>query len=256
MAERAREFGGDLGVRGHDRLLGQDREEGGAVLRAGQGVESALDDAVLERVEGDHDEPRALRGEADRPLDEGAEPFELLVDLDAEGLEGLGRGMDAAPLRPPLVDPFDEDPEVAGRLEPAELAQVGDLAGQPAGLGELAVLREHLGQLLFRVGVQDLRGRRLHPPVHAHVQRPFVHVAEAPLGGIQLEGRDAEVDEDAPDLLEGDVEIGEVLEVGLKERDPLGVGREPLPGDLEGLARRGPGRSGGPGDSSRGAIRA
>ncbi len=169
------------------------------------------------------------------PSMKAAEALELLVDLDAQGLEGLGRGMDASPLRPPSVDPFDEDPEVAGHLEPAELAQVDDLPGQPAGLGELAVVREHLGQLLLRVGLEDLRGRGLHPLVHPHVQRPLVHVAEPALWGIQLEGGDAEVDEDAADLLEGNVEIGQVLEIGLEERDPLGVGSESFPGDLEGL---------------------
>ena len=98
--------GRDLLVRGDEGLAGPDLEyrhvpadTDGEIGRAGatprELCEYVLDDAVLKRVVGDDADPAARVRPPDRRPKAAIEDVELVVDLDAQGLEGLARGMPA-----------------------------------------------------------------------------------------------------------------------------------------------------------------
>ncbi len=206
---------------------------GSTVAAGGERGEGPLDDPVLEGVEGDGDEASPGDRHANRRVEELGQAVELAVDLDAEGLEGLGRGVDLALLRPPAVDLLDDAAEVGGRLDPAELAQADDLPGQAAGVGQLAVGLEQVGQPRLRIGVEHPGGGDLASLVHPHVQRPVQGEAESPLRGIQLERGHPEVGEDPADVPEVDAQLGQELEVRLEEPDPPAEGHQDVPGPAE-----------------------
>ena len=202
LAERDREFAATSASDAVTRLLGQDLEARGPFGRRRERGERPLDDPVLEGVEGDDDEARSRARAGSHALEELAEPFELSVDLDAQGLEGLGGGVDLALLGAPPVDLLDETAELARGLERMELAPRDDLAGEPPGMGKLAVGPEHLVQPGLGIFFQDGGGGRLRPPVHAHIERAVGVEAESALRRVELERRDPQVEEHAADLAE------------------------------------------------------
>ena len=108
--------GGDLGVRRGQRRSGDeaktrrpaadaDRQLGRADAALPLGVEEALDDAVLERVVPEDDEPAARPQEVNRGGQPVLECIKLLVDGDSECLEDTGRGVDPAAARRPSPGP-------------------------------------------------------------------------------------------------------------------------------------------------------
>ena len=130
------------------------------VVSRGQRGEGLLDDAVLQRLVGQHDDPAADAQRVERGRNGGAQRVQLAVDLDAQRLEGAlgrvaavaaGRGRDRrrAPARP----------AARSRSSGAWRARAVDGLGDPQGEALLAVLAQHPGQLGDRVAVDDL-GRR------------------------------------------------------------------------------------------------
>ena len=112
-------------------------------------LQEALDDAVLQRMEGDDDEPAALaqhrlgRGERLRQL------LELAVDEDAERLEGARRRMDAR--RAGRAGGARDDlGEPRGAQDRLFRARPVDGAGDAPGLPLLAVDADDRGELAAR----------------------------------------------------------------------------------------------------------
>src|SRR4051812_23940975 len=82
----------------------------------------------------------------------------------------------------------------------SERAAPHDGRGDASGVPFVAVLEEHTSELALRVRVDDVaRGT---PPraIHPHVERTVSHVAEAPLGLVDLRGADPEVEEHSDNL--------------------------------------------------------
>ena len=107
--------------------------------RAAARAQESLDPAVLERMEGDDGEPAARR---QQPLGGGqaaVELAELVVDRDAQRLEGAGRGIDAAGAGGTARR--TSRGELAGAGERRLLAGGDDGAGDAAGEALLAVDR-------------------------------------------------------------------------------------------------------------------
>ena len=110
-------------------------------------VECVLDKGVLERVEGD--DPKTPTGPEERygGLQPAAEALQLVVDLDAESLEGAGGGMD--PLGPEAAGDglLDQLPELRGGgegpLTPLPDDGPGDAGGEPL----VAVAADQGGQV-------------------------------------------------------------------------------------------------------------
>ena len=92
----------------------------------------------------------------------------------------------------------------------------GDLAREPL----LAVLAEHPGQLLGRVGVEDVGGGRAGGAVHAHVERRVLGVGEAALADVELHRGDAEVEEDGVHGVEAELveDVGKLVVDGVHAR--------------------------------------
>ena len=135
---------------------------GGVAAAAGGGagaeLEEALDDAVLERVEGDDGEPAARRERTLGGGEAAGELAELVVDRDAQRLEAAGRGVRLAGLRA-RQQALDQAGELQrggeGRAPP-----VGDDgAGDAAGRALLAVLVEEVGERGFGQAVDEVGGR-------------------------------------------------------------------------------------------------
>src|ERR1700730_3201336 len=59
----------------------------GRVFASGQGAKRVLHDAILERMERDHDQPRADLQTSRGRLEESIQPLELAIHPNAEGLE-------------------------------------------------------------------------------------------------------------------------------------------------------------------------
>jgi hypothetical protein len=123
---------------------------------------------------------------------------DLVVDGDADALEGPGRGMD--PHRVPVAggNGLGDQRRKGGRAgQGAGAAGRGDRADNAAPVGLLAEIadgaREHLGSRRL----EPARGRHAVARVHAHVGRRILPEGEAAGRVVELEGRDAEVEEDA-----------------------------------------------------------
>ena len=74
--------------------------------------------------------------------------------------------------------------------------------------GDLLMVRlvgqfpQRLGQFLFRETVEQVGAGLLEPVVHPHVERPFMLVADAALGIVDLHARNAQVGEDDVEAVE------------------------------------------------------
>ena len=207
-APRAR-VRGDLVVRRRERRPGHEAETGrlpadahGRLRRADAAAtlrgEEPLDDAVLERVVGQDDDPSARTQQVHGGGEALLERVELLVDRDPQRLEDArGRVDPAADARVGGRDALDERRQLLGGLDR------GRLAGGDDGLGDLprgrllAVLAEQRGQLVGGERREQLRGRHAARRVEAHVERPAGAEAEAPLAVGQLERRQPEVEQRA-----------------------------------------------------------
>src|SRR5688500_5534887 len=103
---------GDLFVGGPQRFLRQHLDQTRLGARPARDLvdraalelaQRGLDDAVLEAVVRDHHQAAALLEAMNRLLHQLAQSDQLLVDLDAQSLEGAGRGVDPAFTRPAPV---------------------------------------------------------------------------------------------------------------------------------------------------------
>ena len=126
-------------------VLGQlDRQAGGRGRAATRACERALDDAVLERLVGQHDDPAADRERVERGGDGALEHRQLLVDLDAQRLEhALGRVARRAAPRP----------GVAAVMIVDELGRIARSA--PSARARTIALRVARRELLLAVLVED-----------------------------------------------------------------------------------------------------
>ncbi len=153
--------------------------------------EEGLDDAVFQRMEGDHHQPAALAQHLLGGLQTGLQFVQLGVDGDAQGLKGAGGRMHLGPA-PAAQGALDGVGQVQGALERRLGPAAGQGGGDAARLALLTIEPENAGQL-GRLGGVDQVGGALALARHAHVQRPVAHEREAAIGLVQLHGRHAQV---------------------------------------------------------------
>src|SRR5271157_6030808 len=177
-------------------------------------------------MEGDDREPAAG---TKKPLGSGEatqELAELIVDRDAEGLEGSRRRMC---LLPPSRrgDAGDHPGELKGRDEGRRLAVFDDGAGDAARGALLAEMEEHIGDCRLVLVAQNVSGG---PTLasHAHVERRVETQREAALGLIELHRRDADVENDAVDRRDAEFPYDrvEVAEPRLDDAEPAAGKRD------------------------------
>jgi hypothetical protein len=155
---------------------------------------------VLERVERDDREPATGTQERKHGCETQAQIRKLVVHRDAQRLEDAGRGIDRA--RAPLLHTEDEAPEVVRGQERFARTAPLDRGRDAAGLGLLAVIREHVTERGAIPAVHDVCRGDGESWVGAHVQWSRRSKAEAALRVRELDRRETEVEKSAVDLLE------------------------------------------------------
>ena len=143
-----------------------------------------LDDAILERVEGDDGETspglqRALGGKQ-----RAGQFAELVVDEDAQRLEDARRGMDLV-LRMAAHEARDRIGEVEGAGEGPDLAPLLDHARDASRMALFAEQPEDTGEIGCLEPVDDVGGAGAGAG-HAHVERPVGAKGKAALGLVDL----------------------------------------------------------------------
>ena len=126
---------------------------------------------------------------------------QLGIDLDAQRLEHALGGV-PRPLRG-IRRRSDEDLDQAARPVDRPLGACRDDGPRVAARELLlAVPLEDAPQLSFAVGREDVGGGHAGRLVHAHVEGRILRVRESAVGDVELQRRDAEVEQDAVDLLQ------------------------------------------------------
>ena len=160
------------------------------------GPQEALDDPILERMEGDDGQPTVGTEQLERCRQRALEGAELVVDLDPERLEHPLRRMTLAEpgrRRHRLLDRLDE---VAGAGERLLGAAPDDRPRDRARVALLAVTAEDLGQPPLVRLVHDVARGALGGRIHPHVERRVGGIREPALRPVELHRRDAEVEQD------------------------------------------------------------
>src|SRR5581483_11808807 len=211
---------GDLGRVGNDGTLGEDAEarrglhalrrmtRAGAALAARR--QERFDDAVLERMKRHRHQPAAGAQDALCGRQRARELAELVVDEDAQRLEGARRRMDVAGARTHRRG--DDVGEPAGRRDRGFAARLDDGAGDRARMTLLAEQEDDVGEIALARRRNDVGGA-LARCAHAHVERAVEAEREAALRGVELHRRDAEIEHDAVDAgcLRDPFEVAEAI---------------------------------------------
>ena len=158
------------------------------------GLEEALDDAVLQAVEGNH---RQAAAGTKRPLG-GPESLlqlvKLCVQMDSDGLEGAGRGI--ALLALAIAERPPHHRRQLGRSGQRSCGDDG--AGNRAGARLLPIVLEDAGNLAL-FGMVEEFGGGLARLAHPHVERTVLLEGKAAVGLVELHRRYADVERDAVD---------------------------------------------------------
>ena len=194
-------------------------------------LETLLDDAIFQRMEGDDRKPSPRSKTGQNPIKKMLKLAQLVVDDHAYGLKGACGRMVArrgAPFgRVGVPDYFRQ---LSGRLYGGSRARVHNGAGYASGLrifavflydpfqrGEVRSVDE--GSRAFRMG-QSLPAPSVHqrfPHVHAHVQRPVFMQTEAAFRNVQLERGNAQIQQGAVHLIPAQ-SVQSLLKGGIFER--------------------------------------
>ena len=172
-------------------------------------LHEALDDAVLETVEGDHRQPSARPQRALGGAQPGLELVELGVQVDADRLEGARCRVG---LHPRVM--AQRLAHHGGKLGgPRERASGDDRAGHRAGARLLAIFLDDPRDLGL-VGLVEEFGGGQPGLAHPHVERAVLAEGEAALGLVELHRADPDVEHDPVDrqqatLLEQPVHLAE-----------------------------------------------
>ena len=129
---------------------------------------------------------------------------ELVVDPDADRLEGAGGGVALSRFRARQAG-LDHVGQLRGA---GQRAGLDDRARDPAGRTFLAIVIKYVGDAAFVRRVQQVRRGR---PVaaHPHVERSVAQEGKAALGLVKLHGADAEIQHDTVHrLARKGVEVG------------------------------------------------
>jgi hypothetical protein len=146
---------------------------------------------------------------------------ELVIDLDAQGLEGLlvellCVGMEAVW----GVGGGESIKEVLDGVEGGGSPLLKDGMSEAVRVRKFAVGGEDGGEPFEGIGVEDVGGGELGGAVHAHVEGLIVEAeGEAAVWFVEVVRGDAEVGKDAVDggLVVEEEEVGEEAEVGIDE---------------------------------------
>ena len=158
------------------------------------------------------------------PTQAGFERAKLIVNLHAQRLENLRRGMTSSVTADDFFDRFRERERFAKRRF---LAHFHDLAGDAARGWFFAVFAENAGQFFLAVAVDDFRGRQFATRIHPHIERAVAHKTETAISIFKLARGNAEIEERAADLRNPQLveHLVGVAKVGAAQGDAAAEGR-------------------------------
>ena len=142
-------------------------------------------------MKGDHRQPSAGPDQTHRDGQDALDGLQLLIDGDAQRLEGARGRVDAFA----LADGFQD--QVCQRLGAVDRTVGNHRAGDLARQAFFAITEDDLGQFFFGEGVHQVGGGAGGRWGETHVERAVAQEGESALRGVQLHGRDAEVEKDA-----------------------------------------------------------
>src|ERR1700730_11625950 len=135
-----------------------------------------LHQPVFERVKTDGHEPPARREQIERLRQRALDLAELIVDVDAQRLEGARRRMLAGFARTHY--PRHQRRKLGGPLERLGVTRAHDLACDRGGEAFLTVARDHVAHLIAIRPRQPCGNWLAARRVHAHIERTVLEETE------------------------------------------------------------------------------
>src|SRR5437016_2854338 len=145
-------------------------------------------------MERDDGEPSAATEKTDGLREGGSEGAELVIDRDAESLEGAGGGMNATGTADGAGDQIGQ---LGGGAEGRQLTGSDDGLGNAAGTRLFTKLAEGALDGFGGGGGEELGGALTLLGIEAHIQRALGAESEAALRRSELIGGEAEIQQDA-----------------------------------------------------------
>ncbi len=189
-------------------------------------LERVLHDAVLERVEADRGDPPADRGARQGGVEPGAQRAQLVVDGDAQRLEGARRGVDGGAglgVRGPPDGARHDVGQVDGVAHRrAGVAQPDDRARDAARSPLLAELVDRVGDGLLVARGQEVGRALARGGIEPHVQRRGDPEREAALALIELHRAHAQIEQHAVHRRDAQLvqRLGQRREVAVNQGEP------------------------------------
>ena len=121
--------------------------------------------------------------------------LQLVVDLDADCLKGLFRRMPFASFGCCRISLFNQLHQLEGGFDRLFFPCPHNFGGDAHGKFFFSVLAQNTDQLLLRVGIDHIIGAQT-VLAHAHIQLGIKVIGKAALGGVQLAGRNAQIQQD------------------------------------------------------------
>ena len=159
-------------------------------------LKELLDDAVLQRMEGDDHEPPAWGQSSFGGFERRRQFLQFMIYGDAQCLENTGRWRQTMLMRM-ANHPFQQICQFLGTLPWTLLTTGDDRPGDLAGKALFAEFPENIRKFLGGKLIEQISGSCSRGRVHPHVQRSIKAEGETTFRSINLRRRDSDVQKDA-----------------------------------------------------------
>ena len=201
-----------------DRFLTADTDRiGGRTGTArSKRIEGMLCGAVLQGMEGDDRDSAARIQMVSDGFQRRFNDRDFGIDLYADRLKGFFGRMVTDGEQFFWGDAFDDVHKLGGRFDIFGGSCAHDGTCDTGSVVVFSVYGDDASEICFAVRVDDVVSGKRRSLVHAHIQRRFRVIGEASLGGVQLIGGNAEVEQCAVDTFNAELiqnvrECGEVV---------------------------------------------
>ena len=147
----------------------------------------SFDDSIFEGVKAEHGQPSAWNEERRNRLECSLELTELVVDVQTDGLECTGRGMDSLPAATGPRGARDDCRQSSGRLDRSAAIPLGHDCVRDASRRSLfAQLQQHPFDFPPGCAPEPLARGNSAARIHAHVERTVTEEAESTCRLVKL----------------------------------------------------------------------
>ena len=191
-------------------------------------LQRVLDDAVLQRVEGDDGKPSTAFQIFLRGIEHRGKLAQLVVDGDADRLKTAFGGVLLLAQRRGGHRAANELRKLERRFNGFLFPLDNDPFRNSGGVALLAVFKENSSQFFIGVSIDDLVRGECSSRVHAHIERRVLLVGKAALCFVELRGGNAEVKEHPVHTVNVQLtqDLSEIAEVAVHERHAVHIVRK------------------------------